>query len=317
MGVFERMDTRNRVRGMIYGLIVGDALGVPYEFNNRGAFECKGMSGYGTYNQPKGSWSDDSSLTLITIEHINKGTTLNTLMDDYVKFVYEGYMTPNKECFDVGNTTMRAIENRKYLKREGVECGLKGVVSNGNGSLMRISPVVVKTIEEDDINNKLNIVRSYSSLTHRNEISILGCLIYILVLEEIIRGVLKEDILNKVYNKLLGIKEDKYLNCLDEIYLNIFNGDVKEYKECYIRSDGYIKNTLEASLWIFLNSNEYRDSVLKAINLGGDTDTIGAVSGSLLGCYYGLGSINKDWVLELIGIEGIQKVVDEYITKIK
>lgn len=303
------MDINNRLQGMLLGLIVGDALGVPYEFNKRGTFNCKEMSGYGTYNQPKGSWSDDSSLTLITVDHINKKTTLNNLMDNFVKFVYEGYMTPNNECFDVGNTTIKAIENRKYLNKDGIDCGLKDIGSNGNGSLMRISPIVVKTIKEDDINIKLNIVKDYSSLTHGNIISVLGCLIYILVLEEIIRGTLKEDILNKVYVNLLNIKEVKYLYCLDEVYLNLFKDDVKSYSIDDIKSSGYIKHTLEASLWVFLNSNNYNDSILKAINLGEDTDTVGAVSGSLLGCYYSLDSINKSYINDLLKLELINNLI--------
>lgn len=311
------MLNKNNLKGMVYGHVVGDALGVPVEFNKRDTYNIKGMTGYGTYDQPKGTWSDDSSLSLCLMEHLNKETSLNNLMDSFVMYSDEGYMTPFDECFDVGNTTIKAIENRKYLNKDAVECGSKDISSNGNGSLMRIAPIIVKTNELNKVSDKLELVKKYSSLSHAHELSVLSCLIYILCLEEIINGTDKISILDNVYLNLLKLLDNHrdYLILLDEYYLDLFDEGFKYHSKDYIKSDGYVVHTLIASLWCFLNASDFCEGVLMAVNLGEDTDTVGAITGSLLGAYYGYDSIKKDWIDSIQNKELVDGVVVRYVNK--
>ena len=101
----------SKIYNGIMGLVVGDALGVPYEFKARGTFDAEDMVGYGTYNQPPGTWSDDSSMTLATVESLvdRGGIDLNDIMENFAKWYFNANFTPWGKVFDVGNGTRSAI----------------------------------------------------------------------------------------------------------------------------------------------------------------------------------------------------------------
>lgn len=294
----------NQLRGMIYGFIVGDALGVPVEFKARGTFEVTDMIGYGTYNLPPGTWSDDSSLLLCTMEHMNENSTLDDLMQKFTDFDFRNYMTPFGETFDIGITTHEACQNFEYLKRSATDCGLSGEYDNGNGSLMRIAPIVKKTLDLS-IEDKYKMVSNYSKLTHGHERSIMGCKIYILVLEALLSKVDKSELLNHVQIQLEELGKDyseynRIFNRLDDLHVD------------EIRSTGYVVDTLEAVLYCYLNYETYQEGVFAAINLGNDTDTIGALTGALFGATSGYVTEIDNFKSRLANLEKIESIIEWY-----
>lgn len=277
------------LRDGLYGLAVGDALGVPVEFYERGTYKVTKMEGYGSWDQPPGTFSDDTSMTLATAYAIKekKSIDLEAIMENFVDWLKNGKFTPDKNCFDVGRTTAKAIET--YIETGSLEKSSQvDQRSNGNGSLMRILPLIFTDANDEDI-------AKVSALTHGHEISIEGCLIYVYIGREILKGRELKDIL-----KDLKVSETyKRLKILDQL------------EEKDIKSTGYVVYSLEASLWCLLKSSSYEEALLKAVNLGDDTDTIGAISGGLAGLIYGYESIQKNWIDTLRAKDLIEGVVFE------
>lgn len=262
------------IRDGLYGLAVGDALGVPVEFNKRGTYKLTKMEGYGSWKQPPGTFSDDTSMTLATAYSIKEKKTiaLEDIMNNFVAWLENGKFTPDNNCFDIGRTTLKAIET--YVATGSIEKAAQtDERSNGNGSLMRILPLIFTDASNNDIAN-------VSALSHGHEISIEGCIIYVYIGREILKGRELKDIL-----KDLKVSQTyKRLKILDQL------------EESDIKSTGYVVYSLEASLWCLLKSSSYEEAVLKAVNLGDDTDTIGAITGGLAGLLYGYEAIPKDWI---------------------
>ena len=283
----------NKIYDAIIGLVIGDALGVPYEFKDRNSFECTDMVGYGTYNQPKGSWSDDSSMTLATIESISRlgKVDIEDIANNFIKWLYYGEFTPYGEVFDVGSTTKIALD-RYYKEKISVKkCGLDDFYSNGNGSLMRILPLAFLECKTE------NII-SVSSITHANKISCNACIVYINIAKNLINGL---DIITSIKDSFeyINIPELERLKNIEDLKLN----DIK--------SSGYVINTLEAVIWCLINTTSYKECVLTAVNLGEDTDTISAIVGGLAGIYYGRNSENgipKEWVNNIARKEWIKSL---------
>lgn len=281
----------------IMGLVVGDALGVPFEFKERDSFKCDDMVGYGTYNLPPGTWSDDSSMTFATVDAIitYKGKiNLDEIMKNFLRWYKYGEFTPYGECFDIGNTTRFAIH--RYTTGFNVsDCGCCGLGDNGNGALMRILPLAFIPCSYNEIN-------AVSGLTHNHAISKQGCRLYLIVAEQILKGngfrhILTDTIFNEEYSRI----RDIYKLTRDEI-----------------KSTGYVVDTLEAALWCLYHTDNYKDCVLTAVNLGGDTDTIAAVAGGLAGLLYGCGGKNgipNEWIKEIhrrYWIEGLCTMLSIY-----
>lgn len=277
------------LRDGLYGLAIGDALGVPVEFYERGTYKVTRMEGYGSWDQPPGTFSDDTSMTLATAYAIKekKSIDLEAIMENFIAWLKDGKFTPDNNCFDMGRTTAKAIET--YIETGSLEKSAQvDQRSNGNGSLMRILPLIFTNASEDEI-------AKVSALTHGHEISIEGCLIYVHIGREILKGRELKDILND----LKVSQTYKKLKILDQL------------EESDIKSTGYVVYSLEASLWCLLKSSSYEEALLKAVNLGGDTDTIGAISGGLAGLIYGYESIPKDWIEALRAKDLIEGAIFE------
>ena len=308
-----------RVRAVIIGGAVGDALGVPYEFRPRDTFVATDMVGYGTYNQPEGSWSDDTSLTLCLVENFIEEGELPSLYGKFLDYKKTGKWTPYGKCFDMGSTTLLAL--RRY--EAGIPIGLCGgdsEMDNGNGALMRISPVMFAVLYNKDFQYLINMVRKYSGVTHRHPRSVLGCVIYVFFLKRLF---LHED-----FDRALSMTvefchtniEDEDLRKEFPRYHRILNEEIMELTREDIISDGYVVHSLEAALWCFATTNSYQKAVLKAVNLGGDTDTIASLVGTLAGLKYGVKDIPKVWINQLARIEDITELCEkfsEYCYKIK
>lgn len=297
-------------KAVVIGAAIGDALGVPVEFCSREKLKNKpvtDMTGFGTYNMPLGSWSDDTSMCLATLDAFTTGEVyFEKIMDNFIKWYKLNKFTPANYTFDVGGTTLVALE--KYIKEKNVFSGLNDEHSNGNGSLMRIYPFVLfANIKGYSFFDAIDLIIKGSKLTHAHEASIVGCLIYYFILDHLINEKSKDAI-------KLGLKKAKsYLKQYKELYRynRLFSSDFINLKEEEIKSSGYIVDTLEASIWCVLNSNNYEECVLKAVNLGLDTDTTGSIAGSLAGILYGYDTINNKWKEKLIKRDYIEKLCDD------
>lgn len=303
----------------IMGLVVGDAIGVPVEFSDREERmqdPVMEMRGYGTYPVPKGSWSDDSSMALASLSALyTDGLNLKKTMENFVAWEQEGKFTPQGEVFDEGNTCSFAIYD--YMKfRDVSTCGRTGEDSNGNGSLMRILPVCIylKYMQDEsdlDDDSAIEIVHQMSALTHAHIRSKMACGIYFFCVSELSkRDDTIENLLQSAIHTAFSFYEKdvetrKELSHYDRIR-NI--QELKMLSESQVHSGGYVIDSIEASLWCLLNASSYEESVLKAVNLGDDTDTTAAIAGGLAGIYYGYDMIPEKWKADIIRRSWIEEL---------
>ena len=287
-------------RAVIFGHAVADALGVPVEFNSRASLmrdPVLNMREYGTYHMPRGSWSDDTSMTLAALAALSGGELdFDAVMHNFWLWYSEGSFTPAGKLFDIGGTSAEAIMNYGVRGLTPTACGLCAPNSNGNGSLMRILPFVLFAKYSGYSGNVAELIRAASSLTHAHERSVVGCGIY----TEIVLALLDAPEPSSVS---LGIKRahDIYKTSSEfAAYSRIFDKNFPLLEEKDIKSSGYVVDTLEAAIWCILTTNDYKSCVLKAVNLGEDTDTVAAVAGGLAGALYGYGAIPREWVEQLL-----------------
>lgn len=302
------MNIRNTTKDILFGVAVGDALGVPVEFKSRQTIKqnpVTDMIGFGTHYQPAGTWSDDSSLTFCLAETLSQEFDLQTIANNFIKWLNEGFWTAHGNVFDIGIATSKAISALK----QGVNpilAGGKTDWDNGNGSLMRILPLVLY-IKDLQIDERFEITKQVSSITHGHIRSIIACFYYLEFARQIINGIDKFEAYQNLKNEVLEFLKTQ---SIPESEINKFKGllvnNIHEYQENEINSSGYVLHTLEASIWCVLTSQNYSESVLKAVNLGEDTDTTGAVTGGLAGLIYGFDGIPKHWVNILARLKDIE-----------
>ena len=307
------MITLEQIKAVMIGHAIGDALGVPVEFCEREELKTNpvvDMRGYGTYPVPAGSWSDDTSMSIAALDSLAKGTVnLDEIMDNFVEWVEEGKYTPTGESFDIGRTCLQAI--RAYLICQDTnECGQIGEYSNGNGSLMRIHPFALFAIAKGmTLGKSLDVIREGSIITHAHPRSIYGCGIYSMVLWDILRGADKASIPSTIENA--SVLFDGIYSEESEHYEWAFYKKLTTKTEDELSGSGYVVNTLEAALWCLLTTNSYKECVLKAVNLGEDTDTVAAIAGGLAGALYGYDSIPQEWKDTLIKREYIESLCEK------
>lgn len=321
----------DRLKSSMIGFIIGDALGVPVEFIPRERLllkPVKDMFGYGTHNQPEGTWSDDTSMMLCTIESLNnfvknhsdkissKDEFIKILASSFLNWFDNAHLTPHGKVFDFGNSTANAM----YELRKGVDpynSGDNKINSNGNGSLMRILPFVF-CMRDIDKNKRFEYINKISSITHSHILSVMCCFYYvefgILLLETKDKykayDSLKENL--KMFFKSLSIDENE-INKLSKL----LNNDIYKLSEEDIFGDGYVLHSLEAAVWCLMTTDNFKDSLLKAVNLGLDTDTVGALTGGLAGLIYNLDELPSEWVEKLALKTKIFNLLDEYELTLK
>lgn len=309
----------NKIKGALFGLAVGDALGVPVEFKQREylkAFPIKGITGYGSWNQPPGTWSDDSSLAFCLAESLTKGYHLDDIAQNFMQWMRSGYWGAHHKVFDIGNATQFAIGRLT----KGTSPLLSGGMmedDNGNGSLMRIMPLLFH-IKELPINERYQKTKEVSSVTHAHFRSVFACFIYLEFAVQILNG----NTINVAYSNMQKlVKSFALANEFNpkelELFSRILDNDIRNLKEKDIHSSGYVLHTLEASLWSLLNTDNYTDAVLKAVNLGGDTDTTACVTGGLAGLLYGYEEILQVWINEIARKEDIDDLCNRLFLSIE
>lgn len=312
------MTKSNYLKDILYGVCVGDALGVPVEFESREYLKnnpVTKMSSGGVHDQGTGVWSDDSSLTFCLAEAIIEGYDIHNLANKFIKWKNEGYWTATGEVFDIGNTTRQSIINLSNGVYPTMAGGLDEI-DNGNGSLMRILPLVI-LLKDLRIEKRFELVKEVSSITHAHIRSVISCFYYLEFALQIIEGKDKFEIYEN-----LKISISNFLNS-NEVYSNelihfdrLLIGNIHELEEDAVQSGGYVIQTLEASIWCLLTTNNYEEAVLKAVNLGEDTDTTGAVTGGLAGLMYGFVSIPKTWVASVRKLNEINKIIHSHYQQV-
>lgn len=301
----------DKIKAVMIGHAVGDALGVPVEFKSREKISkapITDMEGFGTYPYPAGTWSDDTSMSLAAIDSLAQDKIdWDEIMKNFGKWLDSGEYTPSGETFDVGRTCVRAIINYFTNGTDALHSGESAEYSNGNGSLMRIHPFVLYAYAKQmPINEWSGVIVNASALTHAHNRSKIGCLIYAFVLMSLLKREGKSGIQE-------GLQKAEFcLNSCEEFisYERIFKSDFEILPRDEIKSSGYVVDTIEAAIWCLMNTHSYKECVLTAVNLGGDTDTIAAIAGGLAGALYGYESIPKEWLDTLIKRDYIEEMCE-------
>ena len=226
----------------------------------------------------------------------------------------DAYWTANGFLFDIGISTRMAIRNL----RVGVppeSSGCKKETENGNGSLMRILPLLFH-IADRPIDERFNLTQQVSAITHGHIRSVIACFYYLEFARQILDGKDKFEIYKNLQTEitdyLTGISIDpKEIAIFDRLLKN----DIDKLSEEKINSSGYVLETLEASIWCLLTTGTYSEAVLKAVNLGNDTDTTAAVAGGLAGLLYGIDAIPEKWIKQLARYEDINDLAERLAEK--
>lgn len=306
-----------KIKAILVGHAIGDALGVPVEFQSREVLKVipvTDMIGYGRHYVPAGTWSDDTSMTLCALDVLSKGKeNYDKIIENFWSWCHEDNFTATGQTFDVGICCSTAIKNYFEKSKGPFKCGCRDKSQNDNGSLMRIIPFALYAFfKEKHIDEKIDIVHKGSALTHAHEISLIGCGIYSFILWEL----LKNPCVKSIYSGLAKARNfyrkdiESYFNI--EEYKRLFKENFRYIPEENISSSDYVVDTLEAAIWCLLNTESYEECVLKAVNLGNDTDTVAAVAGGLAGALYGYQSIPKKWIRKLQKTTMIEQMCVEF-----
>ena len=310
---------RNIWKDGVFGVVTGDALGCPVQFKDREEIAknpVTGMRGHGTFNLPAGSWTDDSSLTLALLDSICETGSLDLkhIMGNFVAWLNEGKYTPYGYAYDIGTGTMRAIENYKLMK-DPYLCGGRSEANNGNGSLMRILPACLYCcVKEREDEVSACLVDAVGSLTHAHLRANIACVLYFFMIREILKGTgsLAER-LQAGLDKGFGYYDRDPAKAEELKYYGRLR-DLETFAQVpaeAIRSSGYVVDSLEAAVWSLVTTASFEEALLKAVNLGRDTDTVGAIAGGLAGLYYGYEAIPAEWIAELKRKEWIEELCEK------
>lgn len=273
---------KNKVKGMLWGLIVGDAFGSPIQFSTKDGHKwLSEMEDCPVFNLPKGYWTDDGSMALCIIDSYirQRDYDLKDIARTFAKWYFDGYLSsvPGRS-FDVGGATQKSIIafHRSGNLVNGSE------ESQGNGSIMRLAPSYLIARYK----NNPAIMHEVSDLTHASAR---------------VRQVV-----------------DRFAKILDEHFLGLKTSEVSPYKTRKdVNNSGWAVSTLDAALWAFNTTDTFEKGLIDAVNLGGDSDTIGAVYGQLAGAYYGFDAIPSRWIREVKTYGEINNMIDNFIAMLE
>jgi len=294
-------DRLDRARGALLGLACGDAVGTTVEFKLRGSFTpMTDMVGGGPFHLLAGQWTDDTSQALcLASSLIEKGFDTFDQMNRYVRWHEQGYMSSNGRCFDIGNTTWDALDT---FKRTGnALAGSTRPDSSGNGSLMRLAPVPIRYLDTPEL--ALDLCVEQSKTTHNAPECLMACRLLGEVLIRALQGSSKEEVLAPSQQALrlsTGLKSVAY-------------GEYKTKTRNSIRGSGYVVQSLEAALWCYWNTDNFKDCVLMACNLGDDADTTAAIAGQIAGAHYTQSGIPMEWLAKLTMAKEIGALAQELV----
>ncbi len=301
---------RDRYRGCLLGLAVGDAVGTTLEFSQPGFFApLKDMVGGGPFHLKPGEWTDDTSMALCLAASLveQKGFDARDQMERYLRWRNMGYMSSNGTCFDIGVTISSALS--LFEKTGNPFAGSIHPSTAGNGSIMRLAPVPL--LYASHPRQALEKSAESSRTTHGAQTAIDACRYLGALLVGAVHGVKKEDLLSPFYSPIPNYWQQQPL--VPEIS-EVAAGSFKQRKPPEIRGTGYVVKSLEAALWAFYHSTSFQDGCLLAVNLGEDADTTGAVYGQLAGAFYEELAIPSQWRTRLAHAALIESLADQLFT---
>ena len=315
----------------MYGLAVADALGVPYESESLESMRqnpCTGMTGYGHHRQPAGSWSDDTSMSLCVADSLScKGFDPDDQMRRFTDWRLRQAYTANHVVFDVGRSCRRAI-NQYWDGVPAEFCGDRSVNGNGNGALMRMFPMALYQCHlyqggDEHLADFLGPIHTASAITHAHAIGEICCGLFALTLREWLNrsaygaaGKTLQAVIGRAFEKGMAVYRQMEGDFREHLPLFLPPEELKEKSADDLPSWGYALNSWHIALWSLLNTDNYRDCVLKAVNVGGDTDTNAAVAGALAGVIYGRETIPAEWVEALLNRELIDGICEKFNQKV-
>ena len=286
----------DRAQGCLVGLCAGDAVGTTNEFKRRDSTaHITDMVGGGPFNLNAGQYTDDSSMALCMAASLIKckGFDAEDQMSRYLRWYTNGYMSSTDHCFDIGDTTRRALNNFKISGDPFSGCDHPH--SAGNGSLMRLAPLAI-FFHNANAHTLTSLAADSSSLTHAATECKDACSIYASMLVTALKGESKENIL---VESCSGISSENIIEIID-------NKSYQYKTREAISSSGYVIHSLEAALWAFWNTDNFKDCILTAANLFDDADTVAAIAGQIAGAHYGLSGIPQKWIELLYDSKDIQ-----------
>ena len=306
------------LNGML-GVVVGDALGCPVQFMSRSEIAGRatgpvtGMESGGVYQMPEGTWTDDSSMALATLGSIRKlgEVDLEDIMTCFINWYEDGEYTPFGKAFDMGVTCSMAIEQFK-LEYDPMTCGGTFEYSNGNGSLMRIMPACLYVYDRKlPVAEAVKTVHEIGGLTHNHLRAKIACGLYYFCVKEILSGEgALRDRLQRGLEEGFAFYEKDITNWAELSYYGRLR-HLKEFatvSEEDVKSTGYVVDSIEAAVWSFIRTDHFKDCLLTAVNLGNDSDTIGAIAGGLAALYYGYEAIPEEWLAVIKRREWIEEL---------
>lgn len=301
----------DRARGALLGLAVCDALGTTLEFRSPGTFEpIDDMIGGGPFELKPGQWTDDTSMALCLAESLAQtgGFDPRDQMERYVRWWRDGHWSSIGHCFDIGTTTRTALAS---FERTGEPyAGSTDPNTAGNGSLMRLSPVAIAYAH--DPTEAVRLAGESSRTTHGAREAVDACRYVASLLIGAMRGAPKEELLSPRYAVAQGLWDDEPLTpTIDEVAA----GSFRENTPPAIRGTGHVVRTLEAALWAFAGTDDFRSGALEVVNLGDDADTTGAVFGQIAGAAYGASAIPDGWMRRLAMKDEIEALLARLIAR--
>jgi ADP-ribosylglycohydrolase len=285
------MTTLDRYRGALLGLAAGDALGTTLEFRMPGGFEpLTDMVGGGPFDLKPGEWTDDTSLALCLAESLVTRRDFDPLdqLETYVRWYRDGHLSVKGRCFDIGLTTAGALW--RFQERREPYPGSTDEHTAGNGSLMRLAPAPLAFAANPPV--AIHLAGQSSRTTHGAAECVDACRYFAGLLLAAVAGLPKADILGGAY--------EPAAECWRAFPLagkvaEVAGGSFRVKEPPAVRGSGYVVHTLEAALWAFRRTDDFRSGALAVVNLGEDADTTGAVYGQLAGAYYGADGIPAEW----------------------
>lgn len=301
------MELIERYRGSLLGLAIGDALGTAVEFQEAGSFEpVVDMTGGGVFRLRPGDWTDDTSMALCLADSLieSRGFNPTDQLERYLRWYHQGYLSSQGWCFDIGNTTRKALLNFASTKQP--LSGVDDENAAGNGSIMRLAPIPLAFVNQATM--ALDLAGDSSRTTHGNRLCIDACRYFSGLIVGALQEASKDELLS---NRFSPVKEYWLHRPLCPEIDEIAAGSFKSKEPPEIQGSGYVVKSLEAALWAFYKTDNFKDGCLLAVNLGDDADTTAAVYGQLAGAFYGESELPESWRAKIAMSDVIKKFAEK------
>jgi ADP-ribosylglycohydrolase len=303
--------SRSRYQGCLLGLAAGDALGTSLEFMRPGSFSpINDIVGGGPFDLAPGEWTDDTSMALCLADSLIEKAGFDPIdqLKRYVRWYRTGYLSSNGRCFDIGITTSGALHR---FERTGEPFpGPDAPHTAGSGSLMRLAPVPMFYAQHAAL--AIDYSGDSSRTTHAAPQAVDACRYYGALILGALQGRPKDELLSPPGTwDFLEADALSGLAKLDPTVVEVVNGSFKEKEPPYIQGSGYVVRGMEAALWAFHRSTDFRQGALLAANLGDDADTTTAIYGQLAGAYYGVEGIPAEWRARIVQADLILSFADK------